>query len=457
MPRQRPADGQPVVYRTARIALRLTPAQSRRCFGLLLAGGDVWAALIELNSLRFRRGAKPLLGFQELCREVAGVGVGELSVPALRSVLRRYADACMETAKRKRRGERARYPRRRKHLVPLRYYQGTFELEDRRIRLSMARGAPELWLRLARPFPYPADQVRSVTLLCDAGRLVLDVTAEVPVTACSGAAVAGVDPGIIHPFAVAGGTEALLVSGRAVRAEERLHLADTKARQRKMAPKAPRRGQTGSRRWRKLRTSQRRAEARHRRRVRQAHHQAARAVVTWTKRHDVGTLVVGDPKGIATKDAGRFQNRRVANTWRRTHLLQSLCDKAAVAGLTVVRIDERGTSSTCPECHRLTPKPKGRAFCCPHCGHRGHRDLVSARNIAARGGGTTRAPVLVLHRRAGTVPARRDRRRQLMDERRSCPAPGRPLSEGVARRRSPIVEGLASGHRRGSDNVANVA
>ena len=82
------------------------------------------------------------------------MGVGELSVPAMRSLLRRYADACMETAKRKRRGERARYPRRRRHLVPLRYYQGIFELEDRRVRLSVARGAPELWLRLSRPVPY---------------------------------------------------------------------------------------------------------------------------------------------------------------------------------------------------------------------------------------------------------------------------------------------------------------
>ena len=182
-------------------------------------------------------------------------------------------------------------------------------------------------------------------------------------------------------------------------------------------------------------------------------------MVTWAKGHDVGTLVVGDPKGIAKKNAGRLQNRRVAHTWRRTHLLQALSDKATVAGLRIVRIDERGTSSTCPECHRRTPKPQGRVFGCPHCGHRGHRDLVGARNIAARGGGTTRAPVLVLHRRAGTVPARRDRRRQLMDERRSCPAPGRSLSsEGVARRRSSTqVEGLASGHRRGSDNVAHVA
>jgi hypothetical protein len=65
-----------------------------------------------------------------------------------------------------------------------------------------------------------------------------------------------------------------------------------------------------------------------------------------------------------------------------------------------------------------------------HCAHRCHRDLVGARNIAARGGGSTRAPARVTHRRAGRPPARRDRRRHLFDVRRSCPAPGRPGRPG---------------------------
>jgi transposase len=368
----------------------------------------------------------------------------------------------METAKRKRRGERARYPRRRRALVPLRYYAGTFRLDGRRVRLSVSRHAPELWLRLARAVPYRPEQVRSVTLLVDAGRLVLDVTAEVPIeaTPVKGNHVAGVDLGIIHPFAVASASSALLVSGRAIRAEERLHLADTKARSRAMSHKAPRRGQRGSRRWRKLRRAQRSAEARHRRRVRQAHHEAAASVVAWALRQGVATLVVGDPKGIARRDAGRFQNRRVAGTWRRTHLLGSLADKAELAGITVLRIDERGTSSTCPECRARTAKPRGRRFACSSCGYRGHRDLVGARNIAARGGGTTTARAVVTHRRAGTVPVRRDRRRHLMDRRRSCPAPGRPKhGESLvgARPRHGEDELVSLDHRRGSDNVASVA
>ena len=67
--------------------------------------------------------------------------------------------------------------------------------------------------------------------------------------------------------------------------------------------------------------------------------------------------------------------------------------------------DERGTSSTCPECRKRVPKPAGRVFTCPHCPFRGHRDLVAAAHIAARcGGGITPVivPAGVTHRRAGS-------------------------------------------------------
>ncbi len=78
-----------VLFRRARVAVRVTPAQRRRCFGLLRSGGDVWAALIEVNQVRFRRQAKPIFGYENWCQEIAGVTVGELSVTAMRSVVRR--------------------------------------------------------------------------------------------------------------------------------------------------------------------------------------------------------------------------------------------------------------------------------------------------------------------------------------------------------------------------------
>jgi IS605 OrfB family transposase len=449
------------VHRTARIRLRVTAAQARRCFGLLRSAGDVWAALIEVNDVRFRRRARPIASYQEWCREVAGVRVGELSVTGIRSVVRRYSDAFFTTAARKRAGQRARYPRRRRRLFPVRWYSNTFHVQGRRVRLSTARGAPALCVRLARDVPYPLEQVCAVTLLVDTGRLVLDVTAAVPVEThdLDPDRIAGVDPGIIHPYVLTTGNQALLVSGRALRAEERLHLADTKARSRHLSPKAPRRGQRGSRRWRKLRATQRRAEAQHRRRIRQAHHEAAKTVIAWAVARRVGTLVVGDPKHITRGDAGRHHNWRL-HVWRRIHLMAALIDKAGLAGIRVARVDERGTSSTCPECQRTVPKPHGRNFSCPHCGHRGHRDLVAARNIAGKHtGGTTTSPLVVTHRRAGHPPARRDRRRHQMDDaRRSCPAPGRPDTPGSRSKTTPFEDqATPTPAATTADNVANLA
>jgi IS605 OrfB family transposase len=240
---------------------------------------------------------------------------------------------------------------------------------------------------------------------------------------------------------VVAGDAGLLISGRAIRSENYLHLREQQARRHKAARRSPTPGQRGSRRWRRFRYRLRQAEARHRRRVHQAHHRASKQVVAFALQHRIGTLVVGHPRGITARDVGRTQHLRLRQ-WRRTHLLRVLYDKAERAGIQVRLVDERGSSSTCPACRGRVAKPSGRRFCCPHCGFQGHRDLVGAHNIAAKvGGGATSAvlPAFVEHRRAGIVPERRDRRRHLYDQRRrSCLASGHPLpihgARGVARR-----------------------
>jgi putative transposase len=207
--------------------------------------------------------------------------------------------------------------------------------------------------------------------------------------------VAGVDLGIIHPYALAGPEgQALLVSGRAIRAEHHLHLKDTKARRRAVARRAPKPGQ----------------------------------------------------RGVLDLAAGRRHNRRTRD-WRVGRLISVLRDKAQQARITLVLADERGTSSTCPACRARVPKPRGRVLCCPRCGLAGHRDLIAAANIAAHAGGgiTPAIPAGVTHRRAGNhlpgvSPARRDPRRgpHHGDARgspgRHLPAPTAAMaSRGVAR------------------------
>jgi IS605 OrfB family transposase len=455
MGRKRPPDSPPVVYRTARCGLRVTRGQRRRLFSLLESAGDVWCCVLELNAWRRQRQHTPVAGYKELCRELAASGpgtFGELDTEGARSVLRRYSDAWFSAAKRRRAGDVvARFPRRRRALVPVRWYAGTFTLDGRRLRLPTAQGCVPLLVRIDRDLPYLPGQVRSVTLLCEAGRLHVDVTAEVPVAVYPDAQgpdparVAGIDLGIIHPYAGAGpGGEMLLVSGRAIRAECRQHLRDTKSRDRAAGRRAPQRGQRASRRWRQHRRREQKVQARHLRRVRQAQHEAAKEVISWAARNRIGALAVGDPRGVLHLAAGRRHNKRVRD-WRVGHLIRALRDKAEAAGIAVRLVDERGTSSTCPSCARRVPKPAGRVFCCPHCGHTGHRDLIAAANIAARnGGGSIPAPAAgITHRRAGTHlpgvhPARRDPRRRPP----SRPAKG-PLAGTGPPRTARAAQGVA--------------
>jgi hypothetical protein len=205
--------------------LTFVPEQSNMC-SLWLSWRPKAALCIERLGSVF---VSPVTNYQALCRELTVVGTfGELSVAGARSVARRYSDAWFQAAKRRRDGTAAGFPRRKRSLVPVRFHHATFLLQGKRVRLTVARGQPELWVRLARPVPYPAEQIRAITLLAESGRLWLSVTAAVPVEVheLNAELVGGVDLGIVCPYAVVAGDAGLLISGRAIRAENYLHLRD---------------------------------------------------------------------------------------------------------------------------------------------------------------------------------------------------------------------------------------
>jgi hypothetical protein len=132
------------VHRTARICLRVTRRQTHRCYGLLRSAGDVWPWLLDTNRQRHHHGEPAISNYQALCRQLTSVGpFGELSVTGARSVLARYSDAWVQAANRRTAGHHeAGFPRRKRALVQLRFYHGTFKLEGRRVRLPVARADP---------------------------------------------------------------------------------------------------------------------------------------------------------------------------------------------------------------------------------------------------------------------------------------------------------------------------
>jgi transposase len=391
---------------------------------------DTWAWCIDRFHARIRDGLPNANSLVQMWPDQKGHGAfGELSVHCAQDVTKAWSAAFFETMKRRKKGEQASLPLRKRWLVPVTWRQGEFALsaasEGRwaRAMLCTGRGYANLGLALSGDHPYDPELVRAVRLIEEAGELFMDITAWVAVAQARAVPekVAGVDPGIIHPLAIAAGDQALLVSGRAVRAEEFLHLEDQKARQRKMATKRsplrakPGQGRrTGSRRWKQLARSQRRAEARDRRVVKQAGNRAARLATEFMVANHVTSAVIGDPTGIEKKASGRQQNPRTGR-WARTHQRDALCYRLEEIGLKTALTEERGTSSLCPTCGAKAAK-KGRRLVCSilACNKAHHRDVAGAQNMVTKLGHAPLQIARTEHRRVGT-PARRDRRRHLFD------------------------------------------
>lgn len=237
------------------------------------------------------------------------------------------------------------------------------------------------------------------------------------------------------------GDRGLLVSGRATRAEEFLHLEDQKLRDEHLSrhrqpvkayPGKPR--QEGSRRWKKAAALKRAAEARSRRRVKLAANTAAHHAIAFASEVGASRVVMGDPKGIERKDSGAAQNRRTGR-WLRAGTRNAVRYRMEERGISFHAVDERGTSSVCPFCGSPALKA-GRVLRCrnPTCAKSHHRDLAGSQNIARANGGVVKKLAHVEHRRVGQ-PSRRDRRRRQFD-----------ASRGEARTRAAaqLAESLAA-------------
>jgi IS605 OrfB family transposase len=429
------------VVRSFRVKVMTTKAKRRQALALLEAGGDVWAWCIDRFHARIRAGLPNANSLTQLWPDQKAHGpFRQLTAHCAQDVTKVWSAAFFEVMRKRAAGEKASLPLKKHRLVPVSWRRGEFRLTPSTVltratvELSLKQGCSNLIVPLSHDHPYDPKLVRAVRLVEEGGEVFLDMTAWVAVISAhtDSEVAAGVDPGIIHPLAVASRDRALLVSGRAVRAEEFLHLEDSKVRDQhkatKRAPERARPGQPrhpGSRRWRKIAARQRRREARNRRVVKQAANQAANLaagfIVDQTR---AAAVVIGDPKGIEHLDAGRRHNRRV-HRWARTHTRDALVYRLEECGIGALLVDERGTSSACPSCGAAARK-SGRVLTCtnPACNSRHHRDIAGAQNMVAKIGHAPNDIAHTEHRRVAT-PARRDRRRHLYDQTRSQnPPPG---------------------------------
>lgn len=190
-----------------------------------------------------------------------------------------------------------------------------------------------------------------------------------------------VDLGEIHLAAVVTDTgKALVVSGRGIRSDKRglsMQLGQIAA---KRARKT-----RGSRSWKRLQAARAKRSRLSRQRIRDKRHKATRQVIDFCRAEGVGSLYIGDPRGVRAKDCGRHHNQRIAR-WEMGKDIAYLGHKAERECMMCFTGEERGTSSRCPSCgHRH--KPKGRVWACKKCGFVGPRDVVGGANMHRNGFG----------------------------------------------------------------------
>jgi IS605 OrfB family transposase len=91
--------------------------------------------------------------------------------------------------------------------------------------------------------------------------------------------------------------------------------------------------------------------------------------------------------GIRERAKGSRKFNRMMSGWNFRELASFIEYKAALAGVPVVYVDPKETSTTCPKCgnvSRYNRKKQG-WFKCTKCGYQSDADRVGALNIAAKG------------------------------------------------------------------------
>jgi putative transposase len=347
----------------------LTPSIFRRLKAAQMEAAQVWNVCVEAH--RRARMSHARWPHQHDLHHLTK-GRFALHSQSVQAVFRAFLGTIETTRKlRREHPEMARaYPWREKRFYPVHWPAQAVSAQKGRVVLPMGKGRPSLVLPLALP-----EHAGACTLVWNCG-FELHVCVEVPQAEHPpGEVRATIDLGEIHLAAVTTSKgSALIVTGRGIRSLKR-----QRNRQLCQLAKKQSRCQKHSRRWKQLQRARNKVCRRAERRVHDLRHKATRAVIGFCIENQVGTLFVGNPHGVRTRDSGRHHNQRMS-LWEYGRDIDYLAHKSTQARILSATSSERGTSSRCPCCgHRH--KPKGRNWVCRRCGFSGHRDLVGSINM----------------------------------------------------------------------------
>jgi putative transposase len=208
-----------------------------------------------------------------------------------------------------------KYPHWRKRFRTTLWKKTGITRNGERVWLARARGVAPLAVLLPPTLvALPAAAFLEVRLVWDraARHYSWHVVVDDGVRAASapGTTTAAVDLGEIHPAALTDGKQTCIITCRALRANAQYtvkRLADIRAKQD--------RKHKGSCAWKRLQRRKSRFLAKQRRRARDLEHKISRAVVTWAKDRQIGTLVIGDVRDVADGKRMHTNSQQKIGLW----------------------------------------------------------------------------------------------------------------------------------------------
>ncbi|MFX1343389.1 MAG: IS200/IS605 family accessory protein TnpB-related protein [Promethearchaeota archaeon] len=119
-------------------------------------------------------------------------------------------------------------------------------------------------------------------------------------------------------------------------------------------------------------------------------HVTAKAVINYAIQFQHPIIVLEDLRNyIPTKNRTRWASstmRDQLSKWARGKLFETICMKASLQNLPVIRVNAAYSSHVCPrQCLCLIPQGYFEVFHCPACGAKVPRDISAATEIARRG------------------------------------------------------------------------
>ncbi|MFP5269976.1 RNA-guided endonuclease InsQ/TnpB family protein [Coleofasciculus sp.] len=298
-------------------------------------------------------------------------GKFELHSQSIQLVCRAFIGNIDSTKSNRQQGlKNIKYPWRDKKFYPAHWHGQAVKHQKGKTVLSMGKGRKPIVL------PIEIDPYCTIAKLVWSRGFELHVSHNVEVSPqVKSDVTAAIDLGEIHlATVVTSSGEGLIVTGRGIRSLKR-----HRHKQLRQIVKKQSRCKKGSRRWQKLQRAKNKLLLRTERRIKDLRHKATTSVVSFLKAQGVSQVYIGNPDGVRRKNSGRKHNQRMAG-WEYGTDIDYLTYKCKIAGIKASDGNERGSSSTCPECgHRH--KPRSRNWKCPKCKFTDHRDLVGAVNI----------------------------------------------------------------------------